>query len=1108
MSVATALVRAKRGLLVSLATFGVSLVTAGALHAQGVTTGAVRGRVIDQQGAPIAGASLQLVNRVSGTRYVGSTNAAGSYFIANVIVGPYAIEARAIGYRPAGRSDLNITLGQVADVELRLEAAAIEVEAISVTGQEDALLNRGRTGVTSLVSENLIQNLPSLQRNFNDFTRTSPLVNGNSIAGSADRYNALQIDGGSNGDLFGLNSSRGSPGGRNDSRPVSVEAIQEFQVLIAPFDVRQGGFTGGLVNAVTRSGTNEFHGSLFGTMQNDALQGDDSAGVAAPEFDRKFYGFSIGGPIIRNRFHFFVATEWRNEETPFNQLINGQVRVITRDSTAVGDSINRANVGITAHTAERVRQHAITNLGFDPGDWGRPIIPNPDRNIFVKLTGQLGSRTQAELAYNNVQSELSVLTHDPTNANPTRLREGYQYEAAGYNNTSQNTSLRGRLNSQLTRSLTNELIVSSYRIEDVRALPNRVSLMIVGGDVATSFLALGAERFSHLNTLDQKILEVANNLTYTTGAHVWTIGGRAERFKFNNGFFPASLGAWFFPDTTAFFAGAPTRYERALPGVFADTLNGRTDGPIADFVFQQYGGYLQDQWRVSRGLTLTFGLRADMTKLPQPAYNPLLDTINVLVGPRAGEDFGVRTDNRPTNSLLISPRFGFNYDVRGDQSTFVRGGVGVFSGRTPYVWASNAYTNTGLEQVQLTCTMTGGPGGTPNIPTFDIDPADQATACAGGSTLAPPRPAIVFFDENFKLPQSLRVALGVDRRLPMNMVATIDLLYTRALNQFLLEDINLVQQGFSTGEANRRLYATNTGNTLTQCRALGSTAAACGGAARGTGWTLPFDVLRQYNSNQDYSYSASFSLTKRDPNGRELSASYAYSRSFDLISPTSDISNSLINFSTLDGTLSNRNLRPSFFDTPHSIRLTGTTNLPAGFRLSLFYTGSSGRPYAYRYNTDVNGDGFSGNDLFYVPVNANDISLPPATAAADWTRLNNYIQSEKCLREQRGQIMRRNSCRNPWRAFLDARVAKSFNTMRGQNIELTLNAFNVLALLGVGGVIRSTSSNENLAILNRTGYSTAFGRGVYSLNNPFPVRNSQDVLASRWKVEMGARYNF
>ncbi len=1102
MDLATALTRAARGLSVFLAITTLGLAAATGASAQGVTTGAIRGRVNDQAGQPIAGVAIQAVNRQSGTRFQAATNARGIFYIANVIVGPYEVDVLAIGYRRL-RDTVNVTLGSTADMVFRMEAVAVQLAEITVTGEEDRfLLSRGRTGAATLVTEQLIRNLPSFQRNFTDFAATNPLVHGRagsagiSIAGQNDRFNNLQIDGGSNNDLFGLNSTRGSPGGRNDSRPISVEAVREYQVLIAPFDVRQGGFTGGLVNAVTRSGTNEFHGSVFGYAQDDALQGKDSIGGRAGEFDRSFYGFTFGGPIVRDRFHFFVAAEWRRDNSPFGGLVIGP------DTTGGADSVG---VGIRQATAARVRQYAIDSLGFDPGGFGRPTIPNPDRSLFFKLSGQLGMRSQVELAYNTVASNLDVLVHDATGANSTRLREGYQYDQSGYDNSSKNQSIRGRLNTQLSTSLTNEVIVSFQRVEDIRQIANRAPVIIVGADrraatpgaLPTTFLALGGERFSHANTLDQDILEISNNVTWSTGPHVFTFGGRVESFNFRNVFFPASLGAWFFPDTSAFFGSAtggvpaPTRYELALPGVFADSVNGRSDGPIADFKFSQFGLYAQDQWRAARGLTLTLGMRLDFTALPQPAYNPLVDTVTLTAGPRLGEAFGVRTDTRATDRVLFSPRLGFNYDVHADRNLMIRGGIGLFAGRTPYVWASNAYTNTGLEQVQLTCDAgLTGPVTTDSVPTFTADPSAQPTACRGpGGALALPTPAIVYFDQDFRLPQTLRLSLGVDRRLPWGMVGSVEGLFTRSIQQFYLEDVNLIEGGTSLGEGNRRLYGTL------------STTSSASTPRRGTARAR--DVLLHSNSNEDYSYSLTFMLNKRFSDHVEFLAGYTFSHSFDLISLTSDISNSLLNFATLDGTMSNRRLTKSLFDIPHSVRLSGTATLPYGVRVSMFYTGRSGRPFAYRYGSDVNGDGFNGNDLIYVPMNATDISL---ATPSQYPLLDAFINAEPCLRNSRGRILERGACRNPWQGFLDARLAKTFQTIRGQSIELTANIFNVPALLGVGGTIRETTGFENVAIMNRTGYSNALGRGIYSLS--LIERNRASISLSRWKLEFGGRYTF
>jgi len=1075
---------------------GVLAAPAG-LRAQGVTTGAVRGHVQDQAGQPIGGASIQLVQAGTGTRFSSVANATGAFFIANVIVGTYTVEARAVGYRPA-RTQVTIGLGRVEEVALALEASTVELSAIEVRATEaDALTSPNRTGATATVDQTAITNLPSLNRNFADFAATSPLVyntgnqgttgsgTGVSIAGTSDRFNSLQVDGGTNGDLFSLASSNGAPGGANNSRPISVEAVQEYQVLIAPYDIRQGGFVGGLINAVTRSGTNEFHGSLFYSMQNENLVGPDTTGTRnASDFTLRYYGFSLGGPIIRDRLHFFVAGEWRDQSQPFTGLTIGT------DPTNGADS---AGIGITRATVDRTE--AIANgYGINSGGAESPPFETPDGNIFAKLSAQLGTRSQAELSFTRVRSSRFSLSHGQGSASASAngIRDGYQMSNGGYHVNSATNSVRGRLNTPFGGRFTNEAIVSYNFFEDLRDPDTKAPMILVGGDRRSGanpavYLGLGGERFSHDNLLDQHIFEITDNVTANYDRHVLTFGGRMSSFSFLNEFWAGRYGNWQFSDTTAFANGTASAYEIVLPGSAADSVNGRADGPIADFKFTEFSLYAQDQWQPSRKLSLSFGVRVDFQSLPTPTYNPLVDTATVTINGNTGP-FGVRTDTKITSAALFSPRFGFNYDVGGDAVTIVRGGIGLFAGRTPYVWASNAYTGTGLEQTTLRCTGAA-------VPVFDPDPASQPTACLAGGPPTLPKPTVVYFDNGYKLPQNLRASLGFDRRLPGNVIATFDAVYTKYVNQFLLTDDNLLPTGnVATGEGGRVLYGTPAGSGFTLNRPT----------------TVANAVLRQYNSNSDYMYSVAFGLTKRWGRSSELSAGYAYTRSYDLMSFSSDISSSLFSNAVLDGTLADRNLRPSWFDVPHNVRLSGTIGLPYEFRFSLFYTGHSGRPYAWIYGNDVNGDGGTGNDLVYVPRDSADITLQ---TPSQWATLNGFINSQQCLREARGQILQRGACRNPWVNYLDARIAKTFRTVRSQTIELMANIYNVPALLGVGGQVFQVASFENQTMLRRANYDAANSRGVYSLSIPNVGGNPNEArilqtTASRWKMELGLRYAF
>ena len=581
-------------------------------------------------------------------------------------------------------------------------------------------------------------------------------------------------------------------------------------------------------------------------------------------------------------------------------------------------------------------------------------------------------------------------------------------------------------------------------------------------------------------------------------------------------FFQGSYGIWSFRDTTALLTRSPYRYERNVPveptGSPDCAINplicapGATgNGPIAIFNVKQLGGYIQDNFTPNPRLNLTYGVRMDVPMMDRPNYNLLLDTATITAGPRIGQKMGINTNTSfPASNALWSPRFGFNYDVNGDGTTLIRGGAGVFSGRPPYVWVSNSFVNTGLEQVNLVCdsTFSTSGGAHDRLPAFTSDVANQPLACGGVSTQGGAAASVVYFDPSFRLPQNARFSLGVDHRLPWNMTATVDLMFTQWLSSIYLTDVNLVQGGTSVGEGNRPLYGTigvNTSNWTTRRQ------------------TAAFkDVILQSNSNRDYQYQATFQLQKRFSNGMEFNAGYTYARAYDLMSLTSSISNSNLKFAVLDGTLDNRNLAPAAFDVPHRVTFTVTGNLPLDFRGSLQYAGRSGTPYAYVTQNDDNGDGLVGQDLVYVPANAQDIQMCPLSGActatsqdaAAYRALDAYINAEPCLASQRGHIMSRTSCRNPWQSFVNGRLAKTIRTVHGQAIELTADVFNVLSFLGIGGKVTATSASfEETNLLSLNNYNAAAGRGVYTMATSLSNLRRVDTFNSRWRILFGARYS-
>ena len=1088
------------GLLVTVAL----LTPARAVAAQGVSSAAVAGHITDESGGPVPDATLSLTNGSTGQSYSARARADGGYSFENVSVGgPYTLAARALGFEPKTSTPFNLQLGQRFELGLSLKRAAVELAAITVTSS-NPLLSTARTGAQTLISDSALRRLPTLNRAFNDFVNTAPQIvktpgGGTSFTGQNDRFNNIQIDGTVNNDLFALGASNQVPGGGVNARPLSIEAVKEYQVLTAPFDVRQGGFVGGLINAVTKSGTNQFHGSLFGYMQNENFVGSDTNGVSVPvsDYQQQQYGVSLGGPIIRDKLHFFFAGDFRHDNRPFASTIQ------------LGPNGDTTGVGITPQRFDSVQHILTTQYGFDPGSFAAPQINNPETNLFGKLDLELGTNSHLEVSGTlvNVNQDKMIHTYRVGFTQPPSLsnaRDGYELSSSGYYMKDETGTLRGKWTATFGSSIANELIVGRTTISDNRPPVTDRPLILVGGNSPGTYVAAGAERFSHANSLDQRVVDLTDNVTFPSGKHLFTLGTHNEFIHFRNVFFPLSMGVWNFATPAALAAGTPNLYARALPGAL------RPDGPVADFNVTQVGFYGEDRFSPLPNLTVNAGLRMDVPSLPAPAENPALDTIAF---PSLGGGT-VHTSSTPSGNILWSPRLGFNYDVNGRQETIVRGGVGVFSGRPPYVWVSNAFGNTGLEQQTVFCdgaaSLSNNFTASDTVPTFTVDPNNQPTTCGGTNQFGPTAAAssIVFYDDNFKFPQALKVALGVDRSLPWNLFGTVDFVYTKAINQYYLEDINVLGiQGASPGEAGRPLYGTI--NAVTGRSTV----------ARRTNQAN--DIVLNRNVSKDQATSLALQLQKRFSDGLEFLAAYTYSHSLDVISMTSDITSSNYQFAALDGTIANRNLRTSAFDRPNKVSISGTVNAPFGTRFSLIYNGLSGTPFTYVVSGDANTDGVSGNDLAYVPRNRADISMDgngaaaagfgtPAQQDSVYGILNSYIDNESCLSSNRGHLQPRNTCRNAWQNILNARLSWAIPTRAGHVLEITADMLNVLNFLNSGwGLIRVTGTGfEEQNLIQQTGYDAANGRGIYAL--ALPVKNAVSInsIGSRWVFQLGTRYTF
>jgi outer membrane receptor protein involved in Fe transport len=951
--------------------------------AQGVTGSAVTGTVRDPDGAPVPEASVQLRDPATGQIFNTVTDSSGRYFIDNVPPGgSYVLAATAPGYETTTQdSGIRLSLGQRLTVDVPLRYLG---EAMEIVSHADQLDDHARTGPSTTVRDATITRLPLSGRNFINLISTDPRVNstggGPSMAGQNNRLNNIQIDGGANNDLFGL-ADNGTPGGTSGAKALSIEAIREFTVQIAPFDVRLGNFVGGVVNAITKSGTNDFHGTVFGYLQNKTLanqkaliNGDYIDDPTFLNYSSYQFGAAVGGPIIRDKAHFFIATDIQQRQSAFGSSFN-----------MIGDPVyDKAHAGFDTTYVDRfnsiLAKYGITNAG----GYQAPDLANPDRNLFIKVTSNAIENSNLELSYNYVNARQDVLIRGPiTPSIPTNLSSGYELSNSGYGIA--NTTNTGRLKlatNFMGGKLSNEFLAGVSFIRDARDLPVHAPLILVDTTQKLgnrdAFLAAGAERFSQGNSLDQDIYQLQDNLSFAIDKHRFVIGTSNEYLKIRNLFLQAATGVWAFNSLDDFDAGKPAAYERrfsAAPGV--------QEPGTARFNAKQLGFYVQDEWAVAKNLTVTPGIRFDLPILSAAVTNQAV--LNSAALP-------IDTGRVPSGNPLWSPRIGFNWDVDGSSDTIVRGGAGVFTGRPAYVWVSNAYAINGLSQVNLRCF------GATGVPAFTPDPNAQPLDCKGGTgtPLTPPAGEIDFFDPKTKYPQNLRFALGLDRRLPFGIVGTVDLLYTQDINGWYTTDENLRVVGTS-GEG-RTLYGTfdpvTGASTPTRLDTTNFTQA-----------------IKVSNKNGGKVYSATLQLQKQFGEIYALSVGYTYSRSYDLISFTSSQALSNFQFEPIDGDIQNRNVRPSAFDRPHKITVTGTASLPYGFGVGFTYTGASGTPYTWVVSGDANGDGLTSNDLVFVPSDPSQITLKDPT---QYDALQTFINSQDCLRNARGGLIQRGACRNSW----------------------------------------------------------------------------------------------
>jgi len=1021
----------------------------------------------------MAGAVVTVTAAASGARWKVVTDAAGRYFVENVDVGgPYLIEVQAVGFKPVGQNGVLLDLGQRYRADFVVEPSVVELPPLTVRASGDQPLNAGRTGPAHIVSQTELAGLPNLARDLSVAAALDPLaalrpLGGISIGGQNQGYNSLQVDGGVNADLYlGRTPGGASPSGALPEvipRAISLETVSEFQVLAAPFDVRLGNFAGGLLNAVTKSGTNAFHGSVFGFLQDGSLTAKDAAGNR-PDLSTWQFGGTLSGPIVRDRVHFFLNADLQRRVVP-------DVGFLVAADALGGADVRKT--GVSYDSALKFQQILYDTYHLQPGSLGPSDGHLPAQDVFAKMTMQLGANGHLELSHHYAHGDRRdfIDTGRANNIYAISSVAGRSVSTAHTSRLIWTTLVGGRAQ--------NELILSYERLLD-SCRPN-ATFPLIQVRVGSGTLIAGPNSVCPTTAVDQNALEITENLTIGAGGHIVTLGSHGELLHYDDPLVQVSAGRWTFDNLDSLARGSAMHYDRGL---------GNSTRPSgAHFHVFGLGLYAQDRWAPNARLTLTGGLRLDVPFL--------LDAVPTNQGLVAA--LGFDTGRLPTGNALWSPRVGINYDLWGDGAAFFRGGIGLFSGPPPYRWLGNAYRESGDEGVVF-CNK---PEGVPHFARDSMQPT-ECTVSPGTS------PRISFFDPGLELPQNLKLALGIDRRFRSGVVATIDFLYTRAVHQIYVSDANLgAPTGAATGEGGRPLYGTISPTLVTNP------------AWRDTSFGEK-EIYRVWNRGGDNSFSLSTQVRKRFGETLALYASYAYSRAQDRMSWVNFPARANFSNTPLDGTLNDRRLRPSFFETPHKVAVAATLELPHRLQLTLLYQGASQPPYTYVIEGDANADGIGGpgslpNDIVYVPRHRADISIDAngSTAGVGTTGqqdsvyavLDALVQGQQCLREQRGRIMARNSCRNGWLSSLNARLTTTVPVAGGQHLEITADIFNVPNLINSRwGRYFDTTIGPSVRMLTLRGWDTVNGRGIYQF--ALPQRGVPDVVASRWRIQLGARYEF
>ncbi|MCY4562436.1 MAG: TonB-dependent receptor [Flavobacteriaceae bacterium] len=1047
--------------------------------AQGVTSGSISGTVKSNTSEDIFGANVVAEHTPSGTKYGTITDEKGNFRFPSVrIGGPYTLTLTYSGFKETIIEDITISLGETYRLDATMYEERTRLDEVVVEINRSSIINSSSTGATSKFNEQKINVLPNLDRSTEGFIRLTPQAGSNGFLGQSNKQNFVTIDGASFNNAFGLGGAYLLPGGNTNAQPISIEAIQQVQVSLSPFDVRQAGFTGTGINTVTKSGENEFHGSAYTFFRNESLTGIkvEDEEIERTDLSNTVTGVTLGGPIIRDKLFFFANYEIARNSSPVFSTVAGR-------SSLAGDNIS----SVQASTLDALSGYVKNQYEYDPGRYEGYDRETDSDKFLVKLNWNINDKNKATVRYSQLKSSLS---HVDASFNSTQVA----FENFGWTRNLDTYSIVGELNSTLGDNAINRFFISYNSLPEFREPQGgQVTPFTMINDNGLRF-TLGSHPAAFGNRVEQKFLQIQNDFIWFKNNNKFTAGVSYEYMNFTNEFTLFNNGFYIFNSLDSFYNSSPTGTTTPIgrstgvgyPALFQYRYP-LDDNRIATFTnpkFSQLGFYVQDEIDLSDHFKLTAGLRFDVTSfINSPIENPTVGALSFQDATGGSESFS--TSELPDSRFLVSPRVGFNYRLL-DRRLQLRGGTGIFTGRIPFVFIEKQFSQNGLVEGEII--EANFDGSNTNIQNFPYV-IDVASYRPKGSDPIP-NFTLALVNPDFKMPQVWRTDIGVDYKMSGNIIASTEFIYSKDMNAAYYRNANLDHIGTNTGPNGQFVFSDNRINdNITGAYVLD-------------------------NTNKGFAYSITGKLEKDFSNHWSASIAYSYNKAKNVNDLNSSLPDRAYDRSPVVGNGDLEVLSNSLYGPKHNI--IGSLAYVADWAewtsstFSFFFKGAKDARFSYVYaGSDVNGDGSNRNDLIFVPSNADDINLVQngdLTPEQQWKVLNSFIESSDYLRSRRGQFAERNRLEVPSYFQLDFKLLQDFNINikeEKHNLQLSCDVFNLTNLLNSDwGIIQTPRTTNPIQATSATEF----------IVNPDILSQSEFVNItseiSRWRMQLGLKYSF